>query len=154
MRSIAVAAFLLFSVTAQAAEPRWGTAPTSSPAYAPQKVLYDLLSGDPAHMANILDRVSMLQNLYKADPFDASIVVIIHGDTIPAFALKNVKTHEALMTRAASLVQSGVIKFRMCGASAKIRGFKAEDIHGFVTMVPMADAEIVRLQHDGYAYMQ
>ena len=30
-----------------------------------------------------------------------------------------------------------------------------EDIHGFVKLVPMADAEIVRLQReDGYAYMR
>jgi intracellular sulfur oxidation DsrE/DsrF family protein len=55
---------------------------------------------------------------------------------------------------AASLIASEVIQFRMCGASAKIQGYTAKDIHGFVTLVPMADAEIVRLQADGYAYMQ
>jgi len=27
-------------------------------------------------------------------------------------------------------------------------------IHGLVTLVPMADAEIVRLQQEGYAYMR
>jgi intracellular sulfur oxidation DsrE/DsrF family protein len=43
----------------------------------------------------------------------------------------------------------------MCKVAAQGHGFKPEDIHGFVTMVPMADAELVRLQQEeGYAYMR
>jgi intracellular sulfur oxidation DsrE/DsrF family protein len=42
----------------------------------------------------------------------------------------------------------------MCLANARLLNYEPSDIHGFVTMVPMADAEIVRLQHEGYAYMR
>jgi hypothetical protein len=43
----------------------------------------------------------------------------------------------------------------MCKVAAKGHGFVPEDINGFVKMVPMADAEIVRLQQEeGYAYMR
>ena len=146
--------FLLFATSAQGADAPWGTAKTDPRTYKPQKVLYDLISGKPSRIKNILDRVSMLQNLYGTDPFDASIVVVVHGNAIDVFATKNTEKYRGLMTRAASLTQSGVITFRMCGASAKLRGLGAKDIHGFVTMAPMADAEIVRLQKDGYAYMQ
>ena len=31
---------------------------------------------------------------------------------------------------------------------------KPEDVHGFVNVVPMADAEIIELHHEGYAYMK
>ena len=59
------------------------------------------------------------------------------------------------MQRAKSLTENGNIKFRMCKLAAQGHGFKPKDIHGFVEMVPMADAEIVRLQQDeGYAYMR
>ena len=58
------------------------------------------------------------------------------------------------MKQAYSQTLNGTIEFRMCHASARLRGFEAKDIHGFVTMVPMADAEIVRLQNAGYAYMR
>lgn len=150
---VALAIFLP-TVPSLADDDRWGTAKTEDITYKPAKVLYDLFSGDPAKIANILDRISLLQNHYGADPFDASIVVVIHGDTIPVFSTKHTNLYEPLMARAASLKESGVIKYRMCGASAKMRGYEAKDIHGFVTMVPMADAEITRLQHDGYAYMQ
>jgi intracellular sulfur oxidation DsrE/DsrF family protein len=56
--------------------------------------------------------------------------------------------------RAQSLTVGGVIEIRMCRAAAKRRGLMADDIHGFISMVPMADAEIVKLQSEGYAYMQ
>ena len=42
----------------------------------------------------------------------------------------------------------------MCRVAARRRGFEAPDIHGFVTIVPMADAEIIDLQKQGFAYMQ
>ena len=38
---------------------------------------------------------------------------------------------------------------------ANARDFDPEDIHGFVRMVAMADAEIIRLQQEeGYVFMQ
>jgi hypothetical protein len=42
----------------------------------------------------------------------------------------------------------------MCQIAAKGHGFEPKDIHGFVSMVPMGDAEIVRLQQEGYGYMR
>jgi hypothetical protein len=43
----------------------------------------------------------------------------------------------------------------MCILAARAHGYAPEDIHGFVRMVPMADAEIVQLQREqGYAYMR
>lgn len=122
--------------------------------YRPAKVVYDLFSADPKKIANILDRVSLLQNLYGTNPFEASIVVVVHGGSIPIFSQARDKQHGDLMRRARSLIQSEVIQFRMCAASARMQGYQARDIQDFVTMVPMADAELVRLQHAGYAYMQ
>ena len=62
--------------------------------------------------------------------------------------------YKDLMTRAQSLSVGGIIEFRMCRLAAQGQGFKPEDIHGFVTMVPMADAEIIDLQSKSYAYMR
>ena len=38
--------------------------------------------------------------------------------------------------------------------AAALRDVEPEDVHGFVKVVPMADAEIIELQHEGYAYMK
>ena len=51
---------------------------------------------------------------------------------------------KALMERARSLTVGGIIEFRMCKIAAEGHGYKPEAIHGFVHMVPMGDAEIVR----------
>lgn len=130
----------------------------SSHSYSPAKVAYDLSSPDPAYLKSILDRISMLQNVYNNDPLEASIVVVIHEGAIPLFVRS--KNHEAmvgfedLMLRAKSLTLGEVIKFKVCEASANMQGIKADDLPEFTSMVPMADAELVKLQQSGYAYLR
>lgn len=59
------------------------------------------------------------------------------------------------MQRAQSLTVGTSVEFRMCRAAARLMRYQPEDVHGFVSMVPMADAEIVRLQQEeGYAYLR
>lgn len=138
-----------------AAEMPWGQASASDARYAPQKVVYDIAVADRARLEGVLDRISYLNNLYGADPFKASIVAVLHGDEIPLFAIANLEENEALMRRVQSLTVAGPIEFRMCMAAAQAHGFEPEEIHGFVEMVPMADAELIELQQEeGYAYMR
>ncbi len=133
----------------------WGSAEASTMNYAPQKVLYNLTAGNEKKINSILDRASLLNKLYNNDPFDASIVIIIHGSAIPFFAKTQFEKHKALMQRAQDLKLATRIEYRMCQASAKMQGFSPADIHGFVNMVPMADAEIIKLHNEeGYAYMR
>ncbi|MDZ7753415.1 MAG: hypothetical protein U5S82_17665 [Gammaproteobacteria bacterium] len=136
-------------------EAPWGGAAPPNGDYAPQKVVYDVAVGSVGAMESVLDRVSYLNNLYQADPFEASIVVVLHGDEIPFFAVENMTRHGELMRRAHSLTLAGPIEFRMCAVAARGHGYEPGDIHGFVIMVPMADGEIIKLQReDDYAYMR
>lgn len=132
----------------------WGSAPEQDIQYAKQKVVYDTAVDSVAALTSVLDRASYLSTLNGADPFDNKIVIVLHGAEIPFFARKNIEKYKDLMTRAQSLTVGGIIEFRMCKVAAKGRGFDPKDIHGFVSMVPMGDAEIVRLQHEGYGYMR
>lgn len=132
----------------------WGSAREVDQQYAKQKVVYDTAVTTVKGLTSVLDRASFLSNLNGADPFDNKIVIVLHGDEIPFFGIKNYAKYKALMTRAQSLTVGGIIEFRMCRVAAKGRGYEAKDIHGFVTMVPMGDAEIVRLQQEGYGYMR
>jgi len=151
---ILIGLVFVFSTVLASEQKPWGTAKSMDLTYEPHKVLYDLTTGDAKELINILDRVGYLYKLHGSDPFDSSIVVIIHGDAIPFFAIDKYKKFKTLMARAQSLSVGTTIEFRMCRAAAKLMNYEAKDIHGFVTMVPMADAEIVRLQSElGYAYM-
>jgi intracellular sulfur oxidation DsrE/DsrF family protein len=132
----------------------WGEAKEANSSYKPQKVLYDVTTGNEKTIIEVLDRISYLNNIYGNDPFDSSIVVVLHGPSIPFFSRAAFAKYKNTITRAQSLTVGSTIEFRMCQSSAKLQGFQPKDIHGFIHMVPMADAEIIQLQKDGYAYMQ
>lgn len=132
----------------------WGHAKAIEQEYSKQKVVYDASVDSVEAMTSILDRASYLSALNGADPFENKIVIVMHGNEIPFFAIKNYEKYKNMMGRAQSLSVGGIIEFRMCKIAARGKGFGAEDIHGFVTLVPMGDAEIIKLQQDGFAYMR
>lgn len=138
-----------------AGEPAWGRAKLTETHYKPQKVVYDVSVDTIKKVESVLDRASYLSTITGADPFDSSIVLVLHGNEIPFFAIKNADKYHELMQRAASLVSSEVLKIRMCKIAAEGKGLHPKDIHGFVEMVPMGDAEIIRLQNEeAHAYMR
>jgi len=132
----------------------WGGAKVLDIQYSKQKVVYDTAVSSVAALTSVLDRASYLSVINGADPFDNKIVIVLHGNEINFFATKNYAKYKDLMTRAQSLTVGGIIEFRMCQIAARGHGFEPKDIHGFVSMVPMGDAEIVRLQQEGYGYMR
>jgi hypothetical protein len=133
----------------------WGSAVVTPTEYKPQKVVYDVHVKTVKAVESVLDRASYLSTITGADPFDQSIVLVLHGKELSFFAIKNYEKHQDLMKRAQSLVESEVLTIRMCKIAAQSQGFAPEDIHGFVEMIPMGDAEIIRLQYEeGHAYMQ
>lgn len=146
---------LAFAAGVSAEDAPWGKARLKDIDYKPQKVVYDVSVRSEEAFSRVLDRASYLSKVYQADPFESSIVLVLHGNEINFFARKHFDRYQELMRRAQSLTIGTTIEFRMCRLAAQGLGYEPEDIHGFVTMVPMADAEIVRLQRDeGYAYMQ
>ena len=155
IKHILIAATLAFSLPAMAASNApWGSAKVMDIQYSKQKVVYDTAVKTVGALTSVMDRASYLSAINGADPFDNKIVIVLHGDEIPFFAAKNFAKYKELMTRAQSLTVGGIIEFRMCKIAAEGHGYQPEDIHGFVHMVPMGDAEIVRLQHEGYGYMR
>ena len=133
----------------------WGGARVTPTEYKPQKVVYDVHVETVAKVESVLDRASYLSKITGADPFDQSIVLVLHGPELNFFAIKNYSKHFELMKRAQSLVESEALTIKMCKIAAEGQGYKPKDIHGFVEMVPMGDAEIIRLQYEeNHAYMQ
>ena len=133
----------------------WGSSKVTATEYKPQKVVYDVHVKTVAAVESVLDRASHLSTITGADPFEQSIVLVLHGRELSFFAIENYGKYKDLMTRAQSLVEGEVISMKMCKIAAQSQGYAPEDIHGFIEMVPMGDAEIIRLQYEeGHAYMQ
>jgi len=132
----------------------WGGAKVTPTEYKPQKVVYDVHVTTVEAVESVLDRASYLSTITGADPFDQSIILVFHGAELSFFAIKNYEKYKELVRRAQSLVESEALTIKMCKIAAQSQGFAPEDIHGFVEMVPMGDAEIIRLQYEeGPAYM-
>lgn len=152
---VTAALLLVTSFAAAGTDSLWSPAKTAEVSYQEQKVVYDVAVDNVKAFSGVLDRASYLNNLNGGNPLTSSIVLVLHGPEIEFFAVKNYPKHKALMERAQSLTVGEVIKFRMCRVAAESRGLRAADIHGFVELVPMGDAEIVRLQQEeGHAYMR
>jgi intracellular sulfur oxidation DsrE/DsrF family protein len=105
--------------------------------YSGQKVVYDVAVESVERLSNVLDRASYLSVLNGADPFENSIVLVLHGNEIPFFAIKNFEKYKELMVRAQSLTVGGTIAIKMCRLAARNRGLQPQDIHGFVELVPI-----------------
>lgn len=153
---LSVFIILLSIVTgfAHAASP-WGHAKVNPIHYKPQKVVYDVSVSSIREVESVLDRASHLSQITGADPFDSSIVLVLHGPEIKYFAIENYEKYQDLVKRAQSLTIGDTLKIRMCKIAAEGLGFSPEDIHGFIELVPMGDAEIIRLQNEeDHAYMR
>jgi hypothetical protein len=132
----------------------WGAAAPAKPEqYSAAKVVYDIAVSSPQALETLLDRISGLDAEYSHDPFEAEIVVVLHGPELAFFDTRNFSAYEALVRRAQSLSVGTAIRFRACQRSASNQGIAPENLHGFLALVPMGDAEIVKLQQQGYAYM-
>jgi len=151
---VLVSGLLLAPVTAAAAPP-WGQAKVDPIEYKPMKVVYDVSVDTVKKVESVLDRASYLSNITGNDPFDSSIVLVLHGQELSYFAIKNYEKYKNLVDRAQSLTVGTTIRIKMCRIAAASQGFQPEDIHGFIELVPMGDAEIVRLQtEEAHAYMR
>lgn len=149
-----LAAWPLTGGAADAPAP-WGSATEAARTYHGQKVVFDVTAGTLDGLNSVLDRAGFLSQMNGDDPFETKIVIVLHGDAIPFFASRNYAKYKKLMQRAHGASLGNIIEFRMCQAAARLRGLQPKDIHGFVTMVPMAEAEIARLQREeGFAYLR
>lgn len=148
--------FMLVVIPSQGfAKGPWGKAQQTNIKYHPQKVVYDVAVSSINELAHVIDRVSSLNILSGNDPFESSIIIVLHGQEVKYFAHKNYQKYKGLIDRAQSLTVGSTIKFKMGQLTAKWYGFKPENIHGFIELIPMGDAEIIRLQiEENYAYMR
>lgn len=132
------------SIAGESTEP-YGTAKVDMHKYPKINRVYDVNYDDPKKL-NAL--VGFIKNVNKIVPGKA--VVVLHGTEIRAFAKENYEKYQAVIDELAALSKEGV-DIRMCNNAMHGAGFEATDIHGFVTIIPAGFAEIIDLQHKGYA---
>ncbi|MEW5966637.1 MAG: DsrE family protein [Pseudomonadota bacterium] len=109
--------------------------------------VFDVNYEDPNKLAILYNFVKNTRRETKGE-----VVAVTHGPELRAFAKENHLKYQGIVDRLAELAQEGV-QFKMCNNAMKAAGFRADDMHGFVTVVPAGFPELVYWQSKGYQYV-
>jgi intracellular sulfur oxidation DsrE/DsrF family protein len=149
MKRLTIAAVVAFAApfaTASEFAP-YGTAKVDMKEYPTINAVFDLNYEDPNKL-HILH--AFVNNTRK--PLKGKMVVVTHGPELRVFAKENYEKYQGIVDKMAELAKEGV-EFRMCNNAMRAAGFKAEDMHGFITVVPAGFPELAYLQSQGYQYI-
>jgi uncharacterized protein len=142
----AVALIPAQQVLAQEFSP-YGTAKVDMHKMPVTDIVFDVNYEDPQKL-NIL--YNFVKNTKKET--GGKVIVVNHGPELRAFAKENYTKYQGIIDKMAELAKDGV-EFKMCNNAMKAAGFNAEDMHGFITVVPAGFPEIAYWQGKGYKYI-
>lgn len=118
------------------------------------KVVWDFNFVDPKTVNGVFNNVgALMKATAEFGPRDfepLKIVIVSHGPELVVFAKQNYAQFKAIVDRAAAMAKQGV-RFEMCRNAAKAAGFKPEDFHGFVNVVPAGPYALAYYQAKGYS---
>ena len=78
------------------------------------------------------------------------VVVVLHGPEARRFLRRNYLDNQPLVDRAAKLRAFDRIELRMCETWMRSNGVGRGDLLPFVDTIPLAPAEVERLEREGY----
>ncbi|MDQ3028148.1 MAG: DsrE family protein [Pseudomonadota bacterium] len=146
--AVLIAAGTILSGEALAADfAPYGTAKVDMHTMPVTNVVFDVNYEDPQKL-NVL--YAFVKNTRKETR--GNVVVVTHGPELRAFAKENYEKYQGAVDRMAELAKEGV-EFKMCNNAMRAAGFQAEDMHGFVTVVPAGFPELAYWQAKGYQYV-
>jgi len=122
----------------------YGTAKVDMHTYPIINRVFDVNYEDPAKLNGLY---MFITNVDKLVP--GKTVVVLHGPELRVFAKENYLKYQGIVDKMAELSKQGT-EFRMCNNAMHAAGFKAEDMDGFVTVIPAGFAEIMDLEAKGY----
>lgn len=125
--------------------------------YEPPKVLVEFYFDNPDKINSALYWIRALMSPLLEEPYNMApeffdIVVVIHGTEIVTTVKHNYEKYKDAVERMRYYASLGV-KFRVCSIAAADFGYKIEDFHEFIELVPSAMTELVHWQQQGYAYL-
>ncbi|PKO72188.1 MAG: hypothetical protein CVU20_03305 [Betaproteobacteria bacterium HGW-Betaproteobacteria-14] len=125
----------------------YGTAKVDMHAMPVTDVVFDVNYEDPKQLNTLYNFIRNTARETKGN-----VVVVTHGPELRAFAKENYEKYQGIVDRMAELAKDGV-QFKMCNNAMKAAGFRSEDMHGFITVVPAGFPELAYWQGKGYKYI-
>ncbi|WP_296771407.1 DsrE family protein [Thiobacillus sp.] len=145
--AVVIMGMLAFNVAASGTTSPYGTASTKTRSMPVLNTVFDVSYDDPKKLELLYDFVRNTRRVTRG-----KVVIVTHGPELKAFAKENYKEFRGIVDKMADLANTGV-KFYMCRNAMKMAGYRPEDMHGFITVVPFGFAEIAYLEYQGYQYI-
>ena len=125
--------------------------------YGEQKVVFEFYFDRPEKINTALFWIRSLMNPLMDEPYNQApeffdIVVVIHGTEVVTTVKQNYEKYKDAVERMRYYASLGV-KFRVCSLAATDFGYKTEDFHEFIEVVPSAMAELAHWQQEGYSFL-
>lgn len=152
IKLISVAAAATFAmlpaqqVFAEAFAP-YGTAKVDMHKMPVTDTVFDVNYDDPQKLNLLYNYIKNTQKITQG-----KVVVVTHGPELRAFAKENYDKYQGVVDKMAELAKDGV-EFKMCNNAMHAAGYNAEDMHGFITVVPAGFPEIAYWEGRGYKYL-
>ena len=115
----------------------------------PQSRVYLQISPDGRDDLEALFQ-ALEDSLAAGEPQTEPVVIVLHGPEALPFIRRNYPANRSIVDRAAKLKAFDRIDLRMCETWMHMNGFAEDDLLPFVDTVPLAPAEVERLERDGY----
>ena len=125
----------------------YGTAKVDMHSMASTPTVFDVNYDDPQKLNILYNFIKNTQVVTKGE-----VIVVTHGPELRAFAKENYEKYQGIVDKMAELSKAGV-QFKMCSNAMKAAGYKSDDMHGFITVVPAGFPELVYWQSKGYQYI-
>ncbi len=111
------------------------------------RAVFDLTADTPERWDAALRNVENLKRALGAENVEAQVVV--HGKAYPLLQKTNTGMEERLHS-----LQKGGVRLSLCRNTMKRFNVEAESLFPFADTVDAAVAELVRKQHEGWAYIK
>ncbi len=125
----------------------YGTAKVDMHSMPVTDVVFDVNYADPNQLNTLYNFIKNTNKITRG-----KVVVVTHGPELRAFAKENYEKYQGAVDKMAELSKEGV-EFKMCNNAMKAAGFSADDMHGFVTIVPAGFPELAYYMSKGYQYI-
>ncbi len=130
------------------AAPAAGTDGVDAPPISGSKVYLEVSPDGRADLEALFRALE--QSLLAGEPQSDPVVIILHGPDALPFIRGNYAKNRAIVDRAAKLEAFQRIDLRMSESWMRENGFDQKDLLPFVSAIPLAPAEVERLEKDGY----
>ncbi len=121
--------------------------------YDSPKVVFDMYLDDPAKLNSALSWLRSMSSALSKSPYQfdpTTIKIVVHGAEIVTLVKKNEDKYPVAVEKMKQLADQGV-EFKVCAYTSDIYGYRDEEFHDFVEIVPSAIAEVAYWQSKGYA---